>query len=497
MKSRGNGVLLARHHLTPDKIGAKVRTHSVALLLAMAMMAPSASALDKPNDRAAYYDATTETTNDLRRVPMPKGFGDPKGSILIRNARLFDGTGTAARAAAILIEGSHIVKIADSERSLALTKDVQVIDAGGKTVMPGLIDLHTHLTQPEDGEHVTAISDSASTLIAVDKLRYFIESGITSVRDVGSHGMAPYQLKLWQYLGRIPGPRMFVAGQLIVGTGGHGTESFTFHTAPQYPESQVYEANGADGFRAAVRLQFKRGADLIKLASHFDPDEVKAAVDEAHQLGLRVTVDSETIFTDMAVAAGVDCVEHPLPRSDETVRLMAKKGTCADVTLVAYQYILDAGGYYFSTSRRFTLTNDATFAMARKLKDAGVKLGVGTDLFYALYKSLPEPYIQELRNFTQLGYSPADALVAGTRTNSQILGMSDRLGTLEVGKLADLIIVDGRPDEKLDDLRKVDTVCCVGWSSHPPIGHRCCHPNTSHLHLWSAHNYDSFPLKWL
>ena len=465
MKSRGNGVPLARHHLPPDKIGVNVRTHSVALLLAMAIMAPSAYALDKPNDRAAYYDAATETTNDLRRVPMPKGFGDPKGSILIRNARLFDGTGTAARPAAILIEGSHIVKIANSEHSLALTKDVQVIDAGGKTVMPGLIDLHTHMTyleKPGLPGPVSEDSQSDAALRGIERMRYFIESGITSVRDVGSHGMAPYQLKLWQYLGRIPGPRMFVAGQLIVGTGGHGTESFTFHTAPQYPESQVYEANGADGFRAAVRLQFKRGADLIKLASHFDPDEVKAAVDEAHQLGLRVTVDSETIFTDMAVAAGVDCVEHPLPRSDETVRLMAKKGTCADVTLVAYQYILDAGGYYFSTSRRFTLTNDATFAMARKLKDAGVKLGVGTDLFYALYKSLPEPYIQELRNFTQLGYSPADALVAGTRTNSQILGMSDRLGTLEVGKLADLIIVEGRPDEKLDDLRKVDTVVLNG-----------------------------------
>jgi imidazolonepropionase-like amidohydrolase len=438
-----------------------VRTYSLTVILVMATMPLVAAGIDKPNDRSAYYEPGTETTNDLRRVPMPKGFGDPKGSILVRNARLFDGTGAPARPAAILIEGSHIAKIADSERALTLKKDVQIIDAGGKTVMPGLIDLHAHLTyleRPGLAGPVSEDSQSDAALRGVERMRYFIESGITSVRDVGSHGMAPYQLKVWQYLGRIPGPRMFVAGQLIVGTGGHGTESFTFHTAPQYPESQVYEANGADGFRAAVRLQFKRGADLIKLASHFDPEEVKAAVDEAHRLGLRVTVDSETIFTDMAVAAGVDCVEHPLPRSDETVQLMASKNICGDVTLVAYQYILDSGGYFFSTSRRFTLTNNATFAMARKMKDAGVKLGVGTDLFYALYKSLPEPYIQELRNFTQLGYSPAEALVAGTRTNSEILGMSDRLGTLEVGKLADLIMIDGRPDEKLEDLRKVDTV---------------------------------------
>jgi imidazolonepropionase-like amidohydrolase len=442
-----------------------VRIQSILAVLLVACLASGAGAAEKPFDRSAYFEPDTATTNDLRRVPMPKGFGDPKGAILLRNARLFDGTGAPARAAAILIEGSRIAKIAPSEQALTLPKDAEVIDVHGRTVMPGLIDLHTHMTyldQPGLPGPVSEDSQADAALRGVARMRYYLESGITSARDVGSHGMAPFQLKLWQYLGRIPGPRLFVAGQLIVGTGGHGTESFTFHTAPQYPESQVYEANGADGFRAAVRLQFKRGADLIKLASHFDPEEVKAAVDEAHRLGLRVTVDSETAYTDMAVAAGVDCVEHPLPRSDETIRLMARNGICADITIVPYQYIIESGGYWFSTSRRFTLSNDAMFALARKLKDAGVKLGVGTDLTYGLYKSLPEPYIRELRNFQQLGYSSAAALVAATRTNSEILGMSDRLGTAEVGKLADLIIVDGRPDENLDDLRKVDTVVVNG-----------------------------------
>ncbi len=437
------------------------------ILLVLAIVTPAAHSqrLEAPVDRSAYYTPDTATTNDLRRVPMPKGFMEPPGAVLVRNARLFDGTGAPARPAAVLIEGSHITQIAKTEADLRLPSGVVIIDAAGKTLMPGLIELHGHLTYLERPGMPAAMSEDSqadAALRGAERMRYFIESGITSVRDVGSHGMAPYLLKLWQYTGRIPGPRLFVAGQLIVGTGGHGTESFTFHTAPEYPDSQIYEANGADGFRAAVRLQFKRGADLIKLASHFSPEEVKAAVEEAHRLGLRVTVDAETLFTDMAVAAGVDCVEHPLPRSDATVRLMAKQGTCADVTLVPYQYIINAGGYFFSTSRRFTLSNEAMFAMAKKMKDAGVTLGIGTDMTYGLYKSLPEPYIQELKNFQQLGYTAAAALVVATRTNAEILGMADRLGTVEVGKLADLIIVDGRPDENPEDLRKVDQVLLNG-----------------------------------
>jgi imidazolonepropionase-like amidohydrolase len=406
-----------------------------------------------------------QTSEDLRRVPVPTGFAEPSSAILLRNARLFDGTGSTARPVAMLIEGARITRIANSEQDILSPKGAEIIDAGGKTVMPGLIDLHTHLTYLErPGLPAPASEDSqaSAAIRGAGRLRYYLESGITSVRDVGSHGMAPFLLKLEVYLGRMLGPRIFAAGQLIVGTGGHGTESYTFRTAPTYPDAQIIEADGPDAWRAAVRLQFKRGADLIKLASHFSSEEVLAAVEEAHRLGLRVTVDSEGDYTDMAVKAGVDCVEHPLPRADETIRLMAKKGICAVITLVPYQYISAGGGYYYSTSRRFAITDDTTFAMARRLRVAGVKLGVGSDLTYEQHRMLPEPYIQELRNFAKLGYSPAEALVAATKTNSEILGMSDRLGTAVVGKLADLIIVDGRPDQNLEDLRKVETVIVNG-----------------------------------
>jgi imidazolonepropionase-like amidohydrolase len=129
---------------------------------------------------------------------------------------------------------------------------------------------------------------------------------------------------------------------------------------------------------------------------------------------------------------------------------------------VPYQYINAMGGYNFSTSRRFTLTDEANFAMARKLNEAGVTIGIGTDLVVGWYKFLPEPYLQELRNYKSLGYTPAEALVAATQTNSEILGMSDRLGTATVGKLADLIIVAGKPDLITEDLARVDMVIVNG-----------------------------------
>jgi imidazolonepropionase-like amidohydrolase len=310
---------------------------------------------------------------------------------------------------------------------------------------------------------LTLDSQADGTLRGMERLRYFVDSGITSVRDTASNGMAPFILKDWADQGMIPSPRVFPVGQLITGTGGHADELFIQRTAPEFEGSMIRTANGPDEWREAVRTQFKRGADWIKIASHFDEDEVQMAVKEAHQLGLRITVDSENVFTDMAVKAGVDCVEHPLPRSDETVKLMAARGIASIPTIVPYQLIIQSyGGYYGTTSRRFSLTEPHMFEMVKKMKDAGVKLGVGTDIVMSWYRRLPGPYIQELKNFERIGYKPDEALIAATRTNAEILGMADRLGTIEPGKLADLIIVDGKPDANVEDLAKVPFVMVGG-----------------------------------
>jgi imidazolonepropionase-like amidohydrolase len=426
---------------------------------------PQASERSVPLDRSGYFDKGAATTDDLRRVAMPAGFNDLKTSFVIRNARLFDGTGAPARPATVIVVGNKISKVLPAD-STEMPKDAEVIDAGGATVMPGLIDMHVHMTYVFDRTgmpELTSENQADAALRGMERLRYFVESGITSVRDTAGNGLAPFILKDWADQGHIASPRVFPVGQLITGTGGHADELFIQRTAPEFEGSMIRVANGPDEWREAVRTQFKRGADWIKIASHFDEDEVQMAVKEAHQLGLRITVDSENVFTDMAVKAGVDCVEHPLPRSDETVKLMAARGIASIPTIVPYQIIIqNYGGYYGTTSRRFSLTEPHMFEMVKKMKDAGVKLGVGTDIVNSWYRRMPGPYIQELHNFEKIGYKPEETLIAATRTNAEILGMADRLGTIEPGKLADLIIVDGKPDANVDDLAKVRTVMVGG-----------------------------------
>lgn len=158
-------------------------------------------------------------------------------------------------------------------------------------------------------------------------------------------------------------------------------------------------------------------------------------------------------------------IEHPLPRTDETIRLMAEKGTEADPTVYVYTYFFGryGGGYFGSTSRRFAFGDSANVQVLRRMKQAGIKMGIGTDLIVDWFRSMPWPYINELKYFTQVGYSVPEALVAATKTSAELLDMGDRLGTLEAGKLADVLVVNGRPDESLDDLAKVDLVIRDGW----------------------------------
>jgi imidazolonepropionase-like amidohydrolase len=422
------------------------------------------AAQEKAKDRRKFLDPSTPVSDDPRRIPVKPGPQGPDRILVLRGGRIFDGTGAAAREGTLIIERNKISKILPAS-STDWPKSAEVVDASGKTILPGLIDLHTHLTYPlTEADVLHEASEADGTLRAVEKLRYFLESGITSVRDVGSQDDVTFRLKEWVRDNRLAGPRIFPAGQFITAEGGHSTENSPDEWIKWMGSTRI--ASGPDDWRLAVREQFHKGADVIKLGSHFSFEEIKAAVQEAHELGLKVTVDSETFYIQRAVEAGADTIEHPLPRTDETIQLMAKKGVAADPTLIPYQIIFEEwGGYFGSTSRRFTFSNDANLEMLRRLKRAGVKCGVGTDLILHWYRYMPGPYIRELKNFVAAGWTVPEALAAATKTNSEILDMDDRLGTLEPGKLADVLVVDGRPDENLDDLAKVDVVIRNGYTA--------------------------------
>jgi imidazolonepropionase-like amidohydrolase len=439
-----------------------MKMKALALILFTLFLSTSSWTQEKPQDRRKFLEPKTPVSDDPRRIVVKAGPRGPEGTIVLRGGRIFDGTGVPAREGTLVIERNKIVKILPANSS-DWPKDAQVIDVSGKTVLPGLIDLHTHLTYPLNEENFgVAMNESDATLRGVEKLRYFIESGITSVRDVGSQGDVPFRLKEWVRENRIPGPRVFPAGAFITGEGGHSTENAPDELILRMGATRL--ASGPDDWRQAVREQFHKGADVIKLGSHFSAEEIKAAVTEAHELGLKVTVDSETFYIQRAVEAGADTIEHPLPRSDETIQLMAEKGVAADPTLIPYQIIFEEwGGYFGSTSRRFTFSKDANLEMLKRLRKAGIKCGIGTDLILHWYRYMPGPYIRELKNFVEAGWSVPEALVAATKTNSEILDMDDRLGTLQAGKLADVLVVNGKPDENLDDLAKVDMVIRDGY----------------------------------
>ena len=407
-------------------------------------------------DRRKTLDSSTPTTDDPRRIPAQPGPRGPEGTLVLRGGRIFDGTGAAARPGTLVIRRNVIEKILPAGSS-DWPKDAVVIDVAGKTIMPGLIDAHTHLSYSGPDTSPFLDADEADAMLrAVERARFYLESGITSVRDVGSHGSVPFRLKAWVSENRVPGPRVFPAGPFITATGGHGAES----GGVGYPvSSSSLVAEGPDQWRKAVREQFNRGADLIKIGSHFSRGEAKAACDEAHALGLKVGCDAENFYIQWAVEAGVDVIEHPLPRTDETIRLMAEKGTQSVPTIVPYTYIFDQwGGYFGSTSRRFSFSKAANLEVMRRMKGAGIKMGVGTDLVTDWFRYLPIAYITELEAFEQAGFSIPEALVAATKINAEILDMDDKLGTLEPGKLADVVVIDGRPDEKLGDLDRVDIV---------------------------------------
>jgi len=403
------------------------------------------------------------TTDDPRRVRIPANADDQTPAIVLRDGTLIDGTGSPPVANAVVVVRGDRILAAGPSGSVALPSgEYQLLDVSGFYIVPGLIDLHIHLAQQwkaDDSQYQD--SDAAAALRGARKLAALLDGGITTVRDVGTRNDVAFKLKEAVERRIFEGPRVFWAGKGILATGGHGDElrsgvseasKGTIHSGGPYARI----ADGADEWRLAVREQIRQHVDLIKLFAPFSREEVSAAIAEAHAQRFRVTVDAFGQFTTWAIEAGADCIEHTLAMPDAAIAMMAQRDTALVPTLTTYHAGgLPPGGYYHDLHRSFEMTHAGNLRIVRAAHAAGVRIGIGTDMGFAGERHYPASYFTEAGFLRDAGLTDAEVLSGATRVAADILGMADKLGTLEQGKLADVLVVRGNPLADLRNLRNL------------------------------------------
>jgi len=378
--------------------------------------------------------------------------------IALLGGTLIDGTGAPpAKNVAIIIKGEKIQAVG-TVNVTKIPKGAEVINVQGKWILPGFIDCHIHLTYPFDYMQYYIDNDSISTLRALHYMELYLKSGITAVRDVGSPVQPMQALTQGAELGYIDSIRLISCGRLITVTGGHGDGL-----------RGVMSADGPWEFRKAVREMYKAGFRHIKIAPTYTYEEVKAAVEEAKILGMRITShgggESDTVPTTMtriAVEAGVQCIEHLNEMEDDVLDLMAKKGVYNVPTLSVYreQYRVNDIPKVLIEKRGWTISmHEGLFKKARARK---IIMGIGTDAVGPFMKMYPEIYFTEMKYFVELGATPMEAIIAATRNGALILGKQDELGTVEPGKLTDLQVLNGDPLNSFDVLGKPELVIIGG-----------------------------------
>lgn len=417
-----------------------------------------------------------QTTDDTRRVPVPPHDASNDPVMVIEGGTLIDGTGNKPVTAARVVLQGNTIKAAGAASQIVMPAKVDlVIDANGLYIVPGLIDLHMHFTQqrgPDFGLYRD--SDAAAAIRGTLLLSQFLDAGITTVRDVGTVNDVALRIKEAVARNMVDGPRVLWSGRLIAARGGHGNEITS--TATGKPKSledsdRTRVASGPWDWREAVREQYRMHADWIKITAPYTQEEVQAAVDEAHMLGIRVAVDSFGKYTAWAAEAGVNSLEHPLNLDTDILKVMAKHRMDFVPTLTAFYNVLTTGyppagihggGFYHTMSRRFPQDHAQQVDMVRQAHKMGIRIGVGTDIPFENEWRYPSDYYVELGFLKDAGLSDEEVLASATRVGADILGMPDKLGTLEPGKLADLLIVGADPLQDIQNLRDVRTVIANG-----------------------------------
>lgn len=390
-------------------------------------------------------------------------------SYVLKAARMFDGKsdGLVKPGLVIVTDG----KIAGVGASASVPAGAEVIDFGDATLLPGFIDAHTHLTSMYTEDYKQSALDSLQKTTAEKALdssmnaRVTLMAGVTTVRDVGSGEYLDAGLRNAINRNVVPGPRMLVAVHAIGATGGHCDDSgyragaFGKETGPE-----VGVINGADQARYAVRLAHKYGATVIKtcatggvlsLADAVDTpqltqEELNAIVDEAHALRLKSAAHAHGAEgAKRAIRAGIDSIEHGTFLDDEALDMMKPHGTYLVPTLMAPAGIQEQIQRGLYIPPQILVKAQAAIAAAhltfQRALAKGVKIGLGTDAGVYPHGRNTE----EFHQMVDLGMKPIAALKAGTSGDAELLGLADKIGTLDVGKLADVVAVPGDPVENI------------------------------------------------
>ncbi|WP_326637846.1 amidohydrolase family protein [Streptosporangium sp. NBC_01755] len=356
--------------------------------------------------------------------------------------------------AAVWIRDDRIAAVGPREQVLERVGEAQRLDLGGAYLTPGLVNMHTHLSLSlpgQGGDNVKNMTAHELVLYMADGARRTLHCGVTTVRCVAEKDHADFALRRAIESGRASGPRVFTAGQALVCTGGHGHEA-----------SDTMECDGVDGFRRGVRTQVKAGADLIKImisggiaGEHEDidtpqlfSDEMAAALQTAHAWGRKVTAHAgPAAVIAEAVELGLDCVEHGYQLTPEVAKRMAERGTALVPTLLVTrckEFFDELGVPEWMQCRSLGAgpRHLESYAMAL---DAGVDVLLGSDMPPFWDFEGTNASVRELECMSEGGLGPAGALYAGTLGPVRWLGADADLGTVEVGKYADLIAMDADP----------------------------------------------------
>jgi imidazolonepropionase-like amidohydrolase len=381
-----------------------------------------------------------------------------QGRLWLTGARLFDGTGGPPREeAAVLVEDGVIRRVGNA--SEPCPDGARPLDVGRRTVLPGLIDAHLHASGrvPRTLQGAEEILPGTAAHYLQAELRRYLRLGVTTIRITGSQGITPQEARQAMRYGAFRGPRLLTCGRIISATAPGG----------RFYGDMYREADGPDDMRRAVREQIRAGADFIKVMTTGarsnemeDPEplqltepELAAVTDEARRMGYRISAHAEGLDgCAAAIRHGADTIEHGmyLHRRPDLLAEMAAAGQVLVPTLSGYYMmaglgddVVDPAAARPSPEMPPVLTELANRNLAegaasmRAARDAGVKIALGSDT--------TEATGLEVQRMAHHGLSATEALVAATRTGAEALGLEEHVGTVEPGKLADLIIVDGDP----------------------------------------------------